>query len=112
MTDTSTAWIEIPVTTTEAGDYVIDVLYSNGNTIASLASPCQMLEVATGGHLQGVLVTPQLGTGQWLATALSSSLNVKLLKGNTTLRLRMHRPQWHGGPPSRLRLHQLRVIKR
>lgn len=111
ITDT-TSWVSIPVITTEAGDYIVDVLYSNGNPLASLASPCQMLEVTTNGRLQGIIVTPQLGEGQWLGTAYSSHLNIKLLKGSSTLQLRLHRPSPQEGQPVRLRLHHLRIIKR
>ncbi len=111
ITDT-TSWVSIPVTTSQAGDYIVDVLYSNGNPQASLTSPCHMLEVATNGRLQGIIVTQQLGEGQWLGSAYSSRLNVKLLKGTTTLQLRSHRHSLQEGSPSRLRLHHLRIIKR
>lgn len=105
-------WLSIPVTTAEAGDYIVDVLYSNGNGHASLTSQCQMLEVTANGHLQGVVVTPQLGEGQWLGTAYSSRLNVSLLKGSNTLELRLHGSSLQDGPPIHLRLHHLRIIKR
>ncbi|MBR5117852.1 MAG: hypothetical protein IK100_04305 [Muribaculaceae bacterium] len=105
-------WVSIPVTTTEAGDYIVDVLYSNGDGQASLASPCQMLEVTANGHLQGVVSTPPLGEGQWLCKAYSSRLNVRLLKGSNTLQLRLHRPSPQHGQPINLRLSHLRIIKR
>ena len=108
----STSWLSIPVTTSEAGDYVVDVFYSNGNGQALLTSPCQMLEVTANGHLQGVVVTPQLGEGQWLNTSYSSRLNVQLLKGNNTLELRLHRSSPQEEEPVCLRLHHLRIIKR
>ncbi len=108
----STSWLSIPVTTTEAGNYVVDVLYSNGNSLASLWAPCQMLEVTANGHLQGVVATPPLGEGQWLCTAYSSRLNVQLLKGNNTIEVRLHRRLSHEGQTDKLRLHHLRIIKR
>ncbi len=108
----STSWLSIPVTTTEAGNYVVDVLYSNGNSLASLWAPCQMLEVTANGHLQGVVATPPLGEGQWLCTAYSSRLNVQLLKGNNTIEVRLHRRLPHEDQTDKLRLHHLRIIKR
>ena len=111
ITDTS-SWVSIPVTTAEAGNYIVDVLYSNGNGYAALWAPCQMLEVTANGHLQGVVTTPPLGEGQWLSKAYSSRLNVRLLKGDNILELRLHRPSPQGGPPIRLRLSHLRIIKR
>lgn len=108
----SSSWVSIPVTTTEAGDYVVDVLYSNGNGYAALWSPCQMLEVTANGHLQGVVVAPPLGQGQWLMTAYSSRLLVRLLKGSNTLQLRLYRQSPKVGSTECLRLHHLRIIKR
>ena len=108
----STSWLSIPVTATQAGNYVIDILYSNGNGIASLEEPCQMLEVTANGHLQGVVATPALGQGQWLCTAYSSHLNVQLLKGDNIIEVRVHRRSPHQGQPFKVRLHHLRIIKR
>ncbi len=111
ITDT-TSWVSIPLTTSEAGDYIVDVLYSNGSGQASLLAPCQMLEVTANGHLQGIVATPPLGEGQWLSKAYSSRLNVKLLKGDNTLQLRLHRPSPQQGHHIVLRLSHLRIIKR
>lgn len=111
ITDT-TSWVSIPVTTTEAGNYIVDVLYSNGSGQASLLAPCQMLEVTANGHMQGVVATPPLGEGLWLSKAYSSRLNVRLLKGNNTLQLRLHRPSPQQGQPGKIRLSHLRIIKR
>lgn len=105
------AWVKIPVNTTVAGNYVIDVLYSNGNGQASLSSPCHLLEVAANGHPQGMIATPQLGLDQWLRTAYSSRLRVQLLKGNNTLELRLHKPSLSSDSPTSIRLSQLRIIK-
>jgi hypothetical protein len=111
IADTS-SWLSIPVRTTEAGEYVVDVLYSNGNGHSTLWAPCQMLEVTANGHLQGVVATPPLGEGQWLSTAYSSRLLVRLLKGENTLQLRLHRASPQLGSSEHLRLHHLRIIKR
>jgi len=106
------SWVSIPVTTDESGDYIIDVLYSNGNGTASLSSPCQMLEVNANGHQQGIIVTPPLGEGQWLYTGYSSSLNVRLLRGKNTIEVRIPQSVLKYSPVTRLLLCHLRVIKR
>ena len=105
-------WVSIPVSTDEAGDYIIDVLYSNGNSFATMQAPCNMLEVSANGHKQGIIATPQLGIEQWLRTAYSSSLNVKLLKGENTIQMRMHQPAPPHTSPTRILLSHMRIIKR
>ena len=111
ITDT-TSWVSIPVTTTDAGNYIVDVLYSNGSGHASLLAPCHLLEVTANGHLQGVVATPPLGEGQWLSKAYSSRLNVSLLKGHNILQVRLHRPTPQYDKSIKIRLSHLRIIKR
>ena len=108
--DDDDSWVKVPVTTSEAGDYIIDVLYSNGNGEAELTSPCHLLEVSANGHPQGLLAVPQLGMEQWLRTAYSSRLRVQLLKGSNTIELRLHKPSLSGTTPTAIRLMHLRVV--
>ena len=106
-------WLSAAVNVDVAGDYIIDVLYCNGNGFASLQAPCQLLEVAANGHLQGIVATPQLGQDQWLRTAYSSSLNVKLLRGKNTIAMRMHQQPADGpNQPAHILISHLRIIKR
>lgn len=108
----SDSWVSIPVDVDETGDYVIDVLYSNGNPRAWINSPCHMLEVTANGHLQGIIATPQQGEGQWLSTSYSSRLNVRLLKGKNTIEMRVHRSPTPNSQPFHILLSHLRIIKR
>ena len=104
------SWISIPVHTQEAGDYILDVMYSNGNGAPSLWSPCDMLEFSANGHDQGVVITPPLGMNQWCGLQYSSHLLVKLLKGNNTIKLRRIRPGGVIGDDYLL-LEHMRLIK-
>ena len=107
-----TTWIEVPVHTTEAGDYILDVLYSNGNGMPSLWSPCDMLKIIANGHSQGVVSIPQSGTNQWLAMQYSSHLNLKLLKGKNVIKLCRLRPGSLIGDDDMILLDHIRLIKR
>ena len=107
-----TTWVEIPVHTNEAGDYILDVLYGNGNGAPSMWSPCDMLKIIANGHSQGVVSTPQLGVNQWLTMQYSSHLNIKLLKGNNVIKLCRLRPGSLTVGDDMIVLDHLRLIKR
>lgn len=102
-------WVQVPVTTDAAGDYIIDVLYANGNGSPSMNAPCDLLQVLANGHLQGAVAVPQSGTDQWLRMRYSSHLNVKLLKGSNVIKLGLAPT---GFPQSPILLSELRIIKR
>lgn len=100
--------VQVPVTTNAAGDYIIDVLYGNGNGSPSMTAPCQMIEVLANGHPQGAVAVPPTGIEQWLHMGYSSHLNIKLLKGSNTVQLRLAPA---GMPHSTILLSHLRIIK-
>ena len=84
-----TTWASTTVHADVAGDYILDIAYTNGNVPQSLLAPCDMLQVKANGHNQGVVVTPGLGTGQWLSLGYSSRLRVQLLQGENTISMRV-----------------------
>lgn len=106
-----TTKIEIPLKVNDAGAYVIDLLYANGNGPQSFLSPSDFIMVEANGHPQGAIATPQLGSGIWLAMTYSSRLKIKLLKGQNTISLKYI---LLGSAPTSTRkilVDQLRIIK-
>lgn len=106
-----TTWVSVKVFTEAAGYYVADIAYTNGNAPQSLLSPCDMLLINANGHNQGVVVTPSLGTGQWLTMGYSSRLPLRLLKGENTIRLRVLNVIPGTNISTRLQLSHIRIIK-
>lgn len=105
--DDSTS-INIPVYAEEAGEYIIEVLYSNGNGPVSWTQPCYMLQVLANGHNQGMLALAQLGDDQWMRMDYSSHLSLKLLKGKNIITLRRSKKQQN----TNLLLDHIRLIKK
>lgn len=68
----------------EAGNYYIDLLYSNGSSTVSV-TPISKVWVNT--HEQDVLVLPQQGYKQWRTFSYSNMIEVPLLRGHNTIRL-------------------------
>jgi hypothetical protein len=108
--DDSTA-INITVNVEEAGTYVFDVFYANGNGPQSWNQPCQLLQVLTNSHNQGVVTVTQLGEDQWMLMNYSSHLPIKLLKGKNILTLRRVKLLGEQQTTSPLLLDHLRLIK-
>ena len=109
LRDDST-WLSTTVTTANGGDYVLDLLYSNGNENPSFWSPCDMIQIWANGHNQGVVVVPPQGMNQWCSLNYSSHLQVKLLKGSNTIKMRRIRPSAAIGEDI-IYLSQLRLVK-
>ncbi len=106
-----TTSITIPVYTVEAGEYIIDVFYANGNGSRSLLQPCQLLQVLANSHNQGVVVVPQLGENQWMNMNYSSHLTIKLLKGENNITLRRVKSWGEDVPADPILLDHIRLIK-
>lgn len=110
LTHDSTS-IDIPVVTTEAGSYVVDVMYSNGNGPQAWGSPCDLLSVYANGHRQGVVAVPHSGIQQWLTMTYSSHLTVKLLKGRNIITLQRVQASSQKQTKPPLLLDHIRLIK-
>ena len=102
--------ITIPVKTDEAGDYVIDLLYSNSNNIYPPMSN-MLLTVEANRHYQGAIALPT--TWSSLNMTYSSQLIVKLLKGENTITLNCPSvKQFTVSHSDGILIDQLRIIKR
>lgn len=110
LSDDSTT-VTIPVNTDEAGSYIIDVLYSNGNGPLAWNSPLELMNISCNSHNQGVVALPQMGDGQWLAMSYSSQLIVRLLKGKNTITLTRVQQQGNQPGSAPLLIEHIRLIK-
>ena len=105
-------WVSAKFNTTRAGDYLLDLGYSNGNGVAGLHAPAMAILILANGHPQGVVVTPQLGDKCWLIKNYSSKVTISLLKGENTIKLRRINLWNTASDNSTLRLHNMRIIKK
>ena len=103
--------ITIPVNTNEAGSYIIDVLYSNGNGPLAWNSPLELINISCNSHNQGVVTLPPVGEGQWLTMSYSSQLIVRLLKGKNTITLTRVGQLGNQSGDAPLLIEHIRLIK-
>ena len=109
--DNDSTWATTTVKTDEAGLYIIDLAYCNGNGPQSLLSPCDLVLINANGHYQGCVATPSMGTSQWLTMNYSSRIVARLLKGDNSLSLRVVNPTTGTSSTTKLLLSHLRLIK-
>ena len=109
--DNDTTAIAIPIFAQEAGQYIIDVLYSNGNGPQSLNQPLELLQIFANSHNQGLVALPRLGDAQWMTTSYSSHLRLKLLKGKNIITLRRVAPWGVKAQVQPILLDHIRIIK-
>ena len=109
--DNDSMAISIPVYTEEAGEYIIDVLYANGNGPHLFNQPLELLHVLANGHSQGVVAVPRLGEEQWMVMSYSSHQSIRLLKGRNTITLRRVTPWGENSGITPILLGHIRLIK-
>lgn len=104
LLDEENTSITIPLKTDAAGNYVIDLMYSNCvSSYNPMASA--ILTVDANNHLQGAIAVPS--TWSMLNMTYSSQLIVKMLKGNNTITLKCA----EDNNISNILIDQLRIIK-
>jgi hypothetical protein len=79
--------IDLKATVETAGDYVIDIRYSNGSGPWNTDNKCALRSLYTNGQYTGALVFPQRGTDEWSDWGRSNSYVVRLNAGSNSLRL-------------------------
>lgn len=84
--------ISIPVIVPSAGIYFIDIRYANGNGQPSSGNRCALRMLYVNTHLQGAVVMPQRGSGEWLNTGYSNMLKVELLSGKNVIQIMYTEP--------------------
>lgn len=79
-------------TVPEDGEYVIEVVYANGNGPVNTENKCAIRTVVIDGNAAGTTVMPHRGVANWSQWGKSSSVKVKLSAGQHTLTLEL-RPE-------------------
>lgn len=114
ITTHSNTDISIPVMAPAAGVYYIDVRYSNGNGPVNTGDRCAVRMLCVNTHLQGAVVMPQRGEGEWLNTGFSNMLRVELLSGKNIIQLIYAEPSNRNmnGNDNTALIDYIRVIKK
>jgi len=73
--------IEVPITVSQDGEYVIDCHYANGNGPTNTENKCAIRTVKADNKMAGVFVFPQRGVNEWSNWGYSNQLKVYLTKG-------------------------------
>jgi hypothetical protein len=86
LTQTQHTDVSTDVTIEEAGQFVVDVRYANGNGPVNTSNKAAIRTLTVGAE-EGVIVMPQRGDRVWNDWGYSNTLRVRLPKGTHTLRL-------------------------
>lgn len=79
--------LSLPIVVEEAGEYFIDIKYSNGSGPWNTDNKCAIRSLYLNKDYIGVMVLPQRGTNEWSDWGLSNSYKVNLVKGKNELEL-------------------------
>ena len=79
--------IDLKATVETAGDYVLDIRYSNGSGPWNTDNKCALRSLYTNGQYTGALVFPQRGTDEWSDWGFSNSYVLRLNAGSNSLKL-------------------------
>lgn len=106
--------LSFPLIIDKAGVYYIDVLYANGNGPVDGGDKCAVRMLTVNSHLQGAVVMPQRGDGNWLDTGYSNRLRVELLSGKNIIQLVYFEPATRNMNvrDNTVLIDHIRVIKR
>ena len=100
------------VTVAEAGNYLLDLRYSNGTGPWNTDNNCAIRSLYVNDTYDGVMVLPQRGTGEWSDWGFSNSREVQLQKGKNEILLKFE--DWNinmDGEINDAMLDYLRIIK-
>lgn len=87
ITKTKNTVMSIPVTIDEAGLYMIDFRYANGNGPINTENKCAIRSLIVDGEFTGTVILPQRGKGEWSNWGYTNGIKVRLNKGKHTLAL-------------------------
>jgi len=82
---TVNAKITIPVTVDQAGEYLIDFRYANGNGPVNTDNKCAVRNLWVDGKPLSAMVFPQRGKDEWSEWGWSNALRIPLQAGTHTL---------------------------
>jgi hypothetical protein len=87
LTSSSNTRYKISITVAEAGNYWLDVRYSNGSGPWNTDNKCALRSLYVNGAYNGSLVMPQRGKDEWSDWGYSNARMVTLQAGANTLEL-------------------------
>mgnify|MGYP003624231548 FL=1 len=104
--------IEVPIQVKEAGNYLLDIRYSNGSGPWNTDNKCAIRSAYVNNEYQGVFVFPQRGQDEWSDWGFSNSKKVYLKSGNNMLKIKFE--DWNNNmnvDVNTAMLDYLRIIK-
>ncbi len=102
----------IPLTVNEAGTYLIDFRYSNGEGRWNTDNKCAIRSLTVNDRYEGVIVLPQRGQDEWSDWGYSNVKQVNLNAGNNQIKI--HFEDWNHNmnvEVNRAMLDNMRLIK-
>ena len=79
--------IDVKIAIETAGEYLLDVHYSNGSGPWNTDNKCAIRSLFTNNQYTGVVVMPQRGRDEWSDWGFSNSHKVYLNKGENTIKI-------------------------
>ena len=97
-----------------AGTYYVDVKYANGNGPINTDSKCAIRMLFVNTHLQGAIVMPQRGSGDWQSSGFSNRMQVELLGGKNVLQIMYIEPYCRNmnGEVNTALIDYVRIVKK
>ena len=105
--------ITIPVNVETAGNYLLDIRYSNGSGPWNTDNKCAIRSLSLNNQYQGVLVFAQRGKDEWSDWGYSNPITVALTAGKNTLQISFE--EWNNNMNVEVNtamLDYVRIIKR
>ncbi len=104
--------IEAKITIAKAGEYLLDIRYSNGSGPWNTDNKCAIRSLTVNDVYGGVLIFPQRGQDEWSDWGFSNSQKVKLIAGENIIRITFE--DWNlnmNGEINTAMLDYMRVIR-
>lgn len=104
--------LEFTIPVDAAGEYLLDVRYSNGNGPWNTDNKCAVRSLTVNAVYAGVLVFPQRGQDEWSDWGYSNSRKVKLNAGDNVIRITFE--EWNhnmNGEVNTAMLDYLRLVR-
>jgi hypothetical protein len=112
LSTTKNKIIEVKVNAETAGEYLIDIHYSNGSGPWNTDNKCAIRSLFTNDQYTGVLIMPQRGRDEWSDWGFSNNHKVHLNKGENRIKISFE--EWNNNmnvDVNTAMLDYLRVIK-
>jgi len=104
--------VKIPLVLEEAGTYVIEFRYANGNGPINTENKCAIRTLQVDENFAGTVILPQRGKGEWSNWGYSNPIKIKLLKGKHVILLQLKDANENmNGDINQAMLDNMRLVK-